>query len=177
MARPKSPLSRANTKQKLLRVAGLPGGVGAVFGRARAGGAAVLRPAHAALRRRLLRAACAHAQSLPSGRSGRARAGRGLGHAWRHRGVGAASVTAGSRFPSRSTSGRARAGCCCCSDGVGNPHNLGAIARTAAFFAVPRMVLSDHPAQAGPSDASYRAGAGLSKSAASRGLNLRKSNN
>jgi len=41
-------------------------------------------------------------------------------------------------------------------DGVGNPHNLGAIARTAAFFGVPRIVISDHPAQAGPSDASYR---------------------
>jgi TrmH RNA methyltransferase len=41
-------------------------------------------------------------------------------------------------------------------DGVGNPHNLGAIARTAAFFGVLRIVLSDHPAQARPSDASYR---------------------
>jgi TrmH RNA methyltransferase len=41
-------------------------------------------------------------------------------------------------------------------DGVSNPHNLGAIARTAAFFGVPRMVLTDHPAQAGVSDASYR---------------------
>jgi len=45
-------------------------------------------------------------------------------------------------------------------DGVGNPHNLGAIARTAAFFGVERMVLSDHPAQAGPSDASYRVAEG-----------------
>jgi len=45
-------------------------------------------------------------------------------------------------------------------DGVGNPHNLGTIARTAAFFGVPRIVLSDHPAQAGPSDASYRAAEG-----------------
>jgi TrmH RNA methyltransferase len=45
-------------------------------------------------------------------------------------------------------------------DGVGNPHNLGAIARTAAFFGVPRIVLSDHPAQAGPSDASYRVAEG-----------------
>jgi RNA methyltransferase, TrmH family len=41
-------------------------------------------------------------------------------------------------------------------DGVGNPHNLGAIARTAAFFGALRIVLSDHPAQARPSDASYR---------------------
>lgn len=45
-------------------------------------------------------------------------------------------------------------------DGVGNPHNLGAIARIAAFFALPRLVLSDHPAQAGPSDASYRVAEG-----------------
>jgi TrmH RNA methyltransferase len=45
-------------------------------------------------------------------------------------------------------------------DGVGNPHNLGAIARTAAFFGLPRIVLSDHPEQAGPSDASYRVAEG-----------------
>jgi len=45
-------------------------------------------------------------------------------------------------------------------DGIGNPHNLGAIARTAAFFGLPRMVLSDHPSQAGPSDASYRVAEG-----------------
>ena len=45
-------------------------------------------------------------------------------------------------------------------DGVGNPHNLGAIARSAAFFGVPRIVLSDHPAQALPSDASYRVAEG-----------------
>ena len=41
-------------------------------------------------------------------------------------------------------------------DGVGNPHNLGAIARSAAFFGLTRLVLSDHPGQAAPSDASYR---------------------
>ena len=45
-------------------------------------------------------------------------------------------------------------------DGIGNPHNLGAIARTAAFFGLPRMVLSDHPEQAQPSDASYRVAEG-----------------
>ena len=45
-------------------------------------------------------------------------------------------------------------------DGIGNPHNLGAIVRTAAFFGIPRIVLSDHPAQAGPSDASYRVAEG-----------------
>jgi TrmH RNA methyltransferase len=45
-------------------------------------------------------------------------------------------------------------------DGIGNPHNLGAIARTAAFFRLPRIVLSDHPSQAGPSDASYRVAEG-----------------
>jgi TrmH RNA methyltransferase len=45
-------------------------------------------------------------------------------------------------------------------DGVSNPHNFGAIARTAAFFGIPRIVLSDHPAQALPSDASYRVAEG-----------------
>jgi TrmH RNA methyltransferase len=41
-------------------------------------------------------------------------------------------------------------------DGVGNPHNLGAIARSAAFFGLDRLVLADRPDQALPSDASYR---------------------
>ncbi|HEX6979430.1 MAG TPA: RNA methyltransferase [Alphaproteobacteria bacterium] len=45
-------------------------------------------------------------------------------------------------------------------DGVGNPHNLGAIVRTAAFFGLDRLVISDHPAQAGPSDAAYRVAEG-----------------
>jgi TrmH RNA methyltransferase len=45
-------------------------------------------------------------------------------------------------------------------DGVGNPHNLGAIARTAAFFGIERLVLADRPEQALPSDASYRVAAG-----------------
>ena len=40
--------------------------------------------------------------------------------------------------------------------GVANPHNLGAIARTAAFLGLPRLVLTDHPAQAGLSDAALR---------------------
>ena len=45
-------------------------------------------------------------------------------------------------------------------DGIGNPHNLGAIARSAAFFAVPRIVLADSREQALPSDASYRVAKG-----------------
>jgi len=45
-------------------------------------------------------------------------------------------------------------------DGVGNPHNLGAILRTAAFFGLPRVVLSDHPGQALPSEAAYRVAEG-----------------
>lgn len=45
-------------------------------------------------------------------------------------------------------------------DGVSNPHNLGAIARTAAFFGVKRLLLSEHPAQASPSDAAYRVAEG-----------------
>jgi TrmH RNA methyltransferase len=45
-------------------------------------------------------------------------------------------------------------------DGVGNPQNIGAIARTAAFFGVRRMLLSGHPQQAGLSDAAYRVAKG-----------------
>ena len=45
-------------------------------------------------------------------------------------------------------------------DGVSNPHNLGAIARTAAFFGVPRVLLADDPRQALPSDAAYRVARG-----------------
>ena len=41
-------------------------------------------------------------------------------------------------------------------DGVGNPHNLGAIVRSAAFFGIEHIVLADRPDQALPSDASYR---------------------
>lgn len=45
-------------------------------------------------------------------------------------------------------------------DGVGNPHNLGAIARTLAFFGHTRLIVSDHPAQASLSDAAYRVAEG-----------------
>lgn len=45
-------------------------------------------------------------------------------------------------------------------DGVSNPHNLGAIARTLAFFGLEHLVISDHPAQAGPSDAAHRVAEG-----------------
>jgi TrmH RNA methyltransferase len=45
-------------------------------------------------------------------------------------------------------------------DGIGNPHNLGAMARSAAFFGLERMVLADRPDQALPSDASYRVAEG-----------------
>ena len=45
-------------------------------------------------------------------------------------------------------------------DGVGNPHNLGAILRTAAFFGLPRVVLSDHPGQSLPSESAYRVAEG-----------------
>ncbi len=41
-------------------------------------------------------------------------------------------------------------------DGVGNPHNLGAIVRSAAYFGVERIILTDRPDQALPSAASYR---------------------
>ncbi|MBI3446572.1 MAG: RNA methyltransferase [Magnetospirillum sp.] len=45
-------------------------------------------------------------------------------------------------------------------DGVGNPHNLGAIARTMAFFGLERVLLSDHPGQALPSEAALRVSEG-----------------
>lgn len=45
-------------------------------------------------------------------------------------------------------------------DGIGNPHNLGAVVRTAAFFGIERVVVSDHPAQALPSEAAYRVAEG-----------------
>ncbi|MCX6952283.1 MAG: RNA methyltransferase, partial [Verrucomicrobia bacterium] len=45
-------------------------------------------------------------------------------------------------------------------DRVGNAHNLGAIARTAAFFGVPRIVIPDHPAAARPTDAAHRVAEG-----------------
>jgi TrmH RNA methyltransferase len=45
-------------------------------------------------------------------------------------------------------------------DCIGNPHNLGAIVRTAAFFGVSKLVLADHPLAALPTDATYRVAAG-----------------
>ncbi len=45
-------------------------------------------------------------------------------------------------------------------DGVSNPHNFGAILRTAAFLGVEHVVLSERPEQALPSPASYRVAEG-----------------
>lgn len=45
-------------------------------------------------------------------------------------------------------------------DGIGNPHNLGAIARTMAFFGLERLLVSDHPGQALPSEAALRVAEG-----------------
>jgi TrmH RNA methyltransferase len=45
-------------------------------------------------------------------------------------------------------------------DGIGNPHNLGAIARSAAFFGVRTLVLNHIPGAALPSDAAYRSAEG-----------------
>lgn len=45
-------------------------------------------------------------------------------------------------------------------DRVGNAHNLGAIARTAAFFGVKNIVVADHPQQAVPGEAAHRVAEG-----------------
>jgi TrmH RNA methyltransferase len=45
-------------------------------------------------------------------------------------------------------------------DRIGNAHNLGAIARTAAFFGVPRIVIPDAATAAKPSDAAHRVAEG-----------------
>jgi TrmH RNA methyltransferase len=45
-------------------------------------------------------------------------------------------------------------------DGVGNPHNLGAIVRTMAFFGLEHLLISGHPGQAGPSEAAHRVAEG-----------------
>ena len=45
-------------------------------------------------------------------------------------------------------------------DRIGNAHNLGAIARTAAFFGVPRLVIPEDPAAARPTEAAYRVAEG-----------------
>lgn len=45
-------------------------------------------------------------------------------------------------------------------DGIGNPHNLGAIARSAAFFGVPNLLIGEGLGHALPSDAAYRTSEG-----------------
>ncbi|MFZ6762599.1 TrmH family RNA methyltransferase [Pseudoroseomonas sp. WGS1072] len=45
-------------------------------------------------------------------------------------------------------------------DGIGNPHNLGAIARSAAFLGCGALMLSGDPRQAGLSDAAWRTSEG-----------------
>jgi TrmH RNA methyltransferase len=45
-------------------------------------------------------------------------------------------------------------------DRIGNPHNLGAIARSAAFFGINRLLIQRHPLQAQPNDAAYRVAEG-----------------
>jgi TrmH RNA methyltransferase len=45
-------------------------------------------------------------------------------------------------------------------DRIGNAHNLGAIARTAAFFGVPRLVIAADATSAKPTDAAHRVAEG-----------------
>jgi TrmH RNA methyltransferase len=45
-------------------------------------------------------------------------------------------------------------------DGIGNPHNLGAIARSAAYFGIPGLLIGEAPGNAMPSDAAYRTAEG-----------------
>jgi TrmH RNA methyltransferase len=45
-------------------------------------------------------------------------------------------------------------------DRIGNAHNLGAIARTAAYLGVPRIVIAGDPASARPGAAAYRVAEG-----------------
>jgi len=45
-------------------------------------------------------------------------------------------------------------------DGIGNPHNLGAVARSAAFFGARALLLSGDPRQADLSDAAFRTAEG-----------------
>ena len=45
-------------------------------------------------------------------------------------------------------------------DRIGNPHNLGAIVRSAAFFGINRLLIQRHPLQAQPTDAAYRVAEG-----------------
>jgi len=45
-------------------------------------------------------------------------------------------------------------------DRVGNVHNLGAIARSAAFFGLEHIVFPDHPEQAVPTEAAHRVAEG-----------------
>jgi len=45
-------------------------------------------------------------------------------------------------------------------DRIGNPHNLGAIARSAGFFGIPQIVLCGGPQSAQPNDAAYRVAEG-----------------
>ncbi|HEY1793037.1 MAG TPA: RNA methyltransferase [Opitutaceae bacterium] len=53
-----------------------------------------------------------------------------------------------------------RGECLVALDRIGNAHNLGAIARTAGYFGIPRILISGDPASARPGTAAYRVAEG-----------------
>ena len=77
-----------------------------------------------------------------------------------HGGIVAVDAGKGSialqRCQKRRTGPKTPRPCCCWTASETRITQLAPIARTAAFFGIPRMILSSHPGQAGLSDAAYR---------------------
>jgi len=79
-----------------------------------------------------------------------------------HGGIVAVVVAPSWRAPSAAEMGKWSAGRLpvLLLDRIGNAHNLGAIARTAAYFGVNRIVLAEMPGAARPGEAAYRVAEG-----------------